>query len=124
MNKSVLKKLFSEKEQSVELSEVDLELASAKDLNALYGKAVSMANNLLGGIPSKIDELKKTLVDAEKQGLKMISDLDGSLIDFEKVTKELGIDAKQNKTYNLAKKELDDLYKGVSNINKVLQVLK
>lgn len=123
MNKSVLKNL-SKFESNVELSELDIELATAKDLNALFGKAVSMANTLLGGVPSKIDELKKYLIETEKQAVKLISDLDGALIDFEKVTRELGIDAKQNKTYNSAKKELDALYKGASDITKTLQAIK
>jgi hypothetical protein len=122
MNKHVFEKIA--KLEKTELSEIDVELASAKDLNALYGKAVSMANNLLGGVPARMDDLKKYLMETEKQAVKLIGDLDGALIDFEKVTRELGIDAKQNKTYNDSKKELEALYKGTQDITKVLQALK
>jgi hypothetical protein len=108
----------------VELAQIEVELASAKDLLNLYGKAVSMSNELLGGAPSKIDELKKYLITTEKLSVKLIGDLDGSLIDYLKITKELGIDANQNKNYTGAKKVLDDLYKGTSNITKVIQSLK
>ena len=108
----------------LELAQVEVELASAKDLLKLYGKAVSMSNELLGGEPVKIDELKRYLITTEKLAVKLIGDLDGSLIDYLKITKELGIDANQNKNYTDAKKELDDLYKGTANITKVIQSLK
>jgi hypothetical protein len=124
MNKFVFKKVAELDIQNTELSAHEVELASAKDLLALYGKAVSMANNLLGGIPSKVDELKKVLIDNEKQAVKLIGDLDGALIDYEKVLKELGIDPTKTKNYVDAKKELDALYKGTANITKILQVLK
>jgi hypothetical protein len=119
--KTVYGKLFKEETQ---LTAHEVELATAQDLNALYGKATSLANNLLGGAPSKIDALKKELITLEKEAVKLISDLDGSLIDYEKITKELGLQATQNKTYVAAKKELDALYKGASNITKIIQALK
>jgi hypothetical protein len=119
--KTVYNKLFTEK---TELAKHEVELATAQDLNALYGKATSFANTLLGGVPSKIDALKKELITMEKEAIKLISDLDGSLIDYEKITKELGLQATQNKTYVAAKKELDALYKGTANITKIIQVLK
>lgn len=119
--KSVFNKLAK---QETKLASHEVELATAQELNALYGKATSLANNLLGGVPSKIDALKKDLISLEKESLKLISDLDGSLIDYEKITKELGLQATQNKTYVAAKKELDALYKGTSNITKIIQVLK
>lgn len=124
MNKFVFKKVAELTTEKTELSLQEIELASAKDLNALYGKAVSMANNLLGNIPARVDELKKILVDNEKQAVKLISDLDGALIDYVKVLNELGIDPSKTKNYIDAKKELDALYKGTANITKILQVLK
>ncbi len=104
------------------MSNEDMGIGESAD--ALYGKATSLANNLLGGAPSKIDALKKELITLEKEAVKLISDLDGSLIDYEKITKELGLQATQNKTYVAAKKELDALYKGTANITKIIQVLK
>jgi hypothetical protein len=124
MINNILKKIEKANEVDVQLERHEVELATAKDLNALYGKATSFANNLLGGVPSKIDLLKKELITLEKEAVKLISDLDGSLIDYEKITKELGLQATQNKTYVAAKKELDALYKGTSNITKIIQVLK
>lgn len=124
MNKFVFKKVAELTTEKTELSLQEIELASAKDLNALYGKAVSMANNLLGNIPARVDELKKVLIDNEKQAVKLISDLDGALIDYVKVLKELGLDPSKTKNYIDAKKELDALYKGTANITKILQVLK
>jgi hypothetical protein len=109
--------------KKVELG-MNVELATAKDLLALYGKAVSLSNKLLGNIPPKIDLLKKELITLEKESVKLISDLDGSLIDYEKITKELGLQATQNKNYVDAKKELEDLYKGTSYITRIIQVLK
>ena len=125
MINNILKKIEKANEvQEVELSNHEVELATAKDLNALYGKATSLANNLLGLVPSKISDLKNELISLEKQAVKVISDLDGSLIDFEKISKELGLQATQSKTYVAAKKELDALYKGTANITKIIQVLK
>lgn len=107
-----------------ELGKHEVELATAKDLNALYGKATSLANKLLGIIPSRVNELRNELINLEKEAVKVISDLDGSLIDYDKISKELGLQATQNKTYVAAKKELDALYKGTANITKIIQVLK
>lgn len=80
MNKSVLKKLFSEKEQPVELSEVQVDLAlideiqklqvsannsSDKALNELK-KAISTLDNAIKIYDSAISESQKVLQQIEK----------------------------------------------------------
>jgi|LakMenEpi03Aug12_release.lakeMendotaPanAssembly.Ray.scaffolds.fasta_scaffold210003_2 hypothetical protein len=106
------------------LNKHEVELASATDLPKLYGKAVSMANDLLGDAYRRVEEVKSILRQKEDLGLKMISDLDGAMIDFAKKAKELGIDPMTAPLYKDSKKELDDLYKGVKYVTDVYKKLK
>lgn len=101
------------KAEKVELAKHKIDLASATDLPKLYGDAVSMNKDIYGDTFRRIDALKSVLNKKESDALKMISDLDGAMIDFAKKAKELGIDPKTAPNYTDAKKELDDLYKGV-----------
>ena len=100
-----------------------VELASATDLPKLYGNAVSMNKDLLGDTFRRVDALKAVLNKKEDDALKMISDVDGAMIDFAKKAKELGIDPKSAPLYADAKKELDDLYKGVKLVQTFLKGL-
>jgi hypothetical protein len=59
----------------------------------------------------KSSTLKAILKQKETESLKMISDVDGAMIDFAKKAKELGIDPKSAPLYADAKKELDDYTK-------------
>lgn len=119
--KSVYNKLFSE--DKVELGKHEVELASATDLPKLYGNAVSMNKDIYGDTFRKVDALKAVLNKKEDDALKMISDVDGAMIDFAKKAKELGIDPKSAPLYADAKKELDDLYKGVKLVQTFLKGL-
>lgn len=105
------------------LSSHEIELANAQDLNKLYGQAVSLANDLLGDTVGRINALKSVLKTKENNAIKLISDLDGALIDFEKKAKELGFDKSQSKTYLDGKKELDALYKGVKYVTDISKAL-
>lgn len=119
--KSVYNRLFQE--DKVELGKHEVELASATDLPKLYGNAVSMNGDLLGDTSRRIDALKALLKKKESDGLKMISDIDGAMIDFAKKAKDLGIDAKTAPLYADSKKELDDLYRGVKLVQTLLKGL-
>jgi hypothetical protein len=116
--KSVYNRLFAE--DKVELESHKVELASATDLPKLYANALSMANVLLGEMGGKVATLKAILKQKETEGLKMISDVDGAMIDFAKKAKELGIDPKSAPLYADAKKELDALYKGVKYVQGII----
>jgi hypothetical protein len=116
--KSVYNRLFAE--DKVELEKHEVELASATDLPKLYANALSMANVLLGEMGGKVATLKAILKQKETEGLKMISDLDGAMIDFAKKAKELGIDPKTAPLYADAKTELDALYKGVKYVQGII----
>lgn len=119
--KSVYNKLF--KEEAVELSAHQVELASATDLPKLYGNIVSMNKDIYGDTFRKIDALKAILNKKESDALKMISDIDGAMIDFQKKAKELGIDPKSSPLFTDSRKELDDLYKGVKLVQTFLKGL-
>ena len=109
---------------NVELSQVEIDLATAQDIPQLYGKAVSMTNDLLGDTYAKVNALKNILKEKENSAIKFISELDGALIDFDKKAKDLGLDKSQSKIYISAKKELDDLYKGVKYVTDISKSLK
>jgi hypothetical protein len=106
------------------LSNHNIDLATAQDLNKLYGQAVSMANDLLGDTLGRVNALKQVLKTKENNAIKLIGDLDGALIDLEKKAKELGFDKNQSKTYVDGKKELDALYKGVKYVTDISKSLK
>jgi len=110
--------------QGVELAKHEVEFAKAEDLNKLFGEAVSLANDLLGDTVGRVNALKQVLKQKEDKAIKMISNLDGALIDFEKRAKELGFDTNQSKTYVQSKKELDDLYRGVKYVSDIASALK
>jgi hypothetical protein len=116
----VFKKVADIKSESVELASHEVELASATDLPKLYANALSMANVLLGEMGGKVATLKAILKQKETEGLKMISDLDGAMIDFAKKAKELGIDPKTAPLYGDSRKELDALYKGVKYVQGII----
>jgi hypothetical protein len=118
--KSIYNKLFKEQTQ---LASHEVELASATDLPKLYGNATSMANDLLGDTARRVDALKLVLKKKEADGIKLIADLDGAMIDFAKKAKDLGIDPKTAPLYIDSKKELDDLYKGVKLVQALLNGL-
>jgi hypothetical protein len=119
--KSVYNKLF--KEEATELSSHQVELASATDLPKLYGNAVSMNKDIYGDTFRRVDALKAVLKKKEDDAIKMIADVDGAMIDFAKKAKDLGIDPKTAPLYSDAKKELDDLYKGVKLVQTFLNGL-
>jgi len=108
----------------VNLSSEKIELAKAEDLNKLFAEAVSTANDLLGDTAGRVNALKQVLKQKEDKAIKLISNLDGALIDFEKRAKELGFDTSQSKTYVQSKKELDDLYRGVKYVTDISSALK
>jgi hypothetical protein len=109
--------------QGVKLAKHEVELASATDLPKLYGNSVSMNKDIYGDTFRKVDALKAVLKKKEDDAIKMIADVDGAMIDFAKKAKELGIDPKTAPLYNDAKKELDDLYKGVKLVQTFLDGL-
>ena len=108
----------------VNLSSEKIELAKAEDLNKLFAEAVSTANDLLGDTAGRVNALNQVLKQKEDKAIKLISNLDGALIDFEKRAKELGFDTSQSKTYVQSKKELDDLYRGVKYVTDISSALK
>jgi hypothetical protein len=110
--------------EEVNLSSEKIELAKAEDLNKLFADAVSLANDLLGDTAGRVNALKQVLKQKEDKAIKLISNLDGALIDFEKRAKELGFDTSQSKTYVQSKKELDDLYRGVKYVTDIASALK
>lgn len=108
MNKSVLKKLFSEKEQSVELSEVHVELGLMDDINKLKQKIVSDWKShvskrdswgaesskilqLIGQHESKGNALKKEVDLLDKQVL----DLTSQITKLRNQAKSLGLELPQ-----------------------------
>jgi hypothetical protein len=119
--KSIYNKLF--KEEATELASHEIELASATDLPKLYGNAVSINKDIYGDTFRRVDALKAILKKKDDDAIKMIADIDGAMIDFAKKAKELGIDPKTAPLYNDAKKELDDLYKGVKLVQTFLNGL-
>ena len=117
----ILKKISQA--EKTELASHEVELASATDLPKLYGNAVSMNKDIYGDTFRRVDALKAILNKKDTDALKMISDIDGAMIDFAKKAKELGIDPKTAPVYADAKKELDDLYKGVKLVQTFLKGL-
>lgn len=111
MNKSVLKKLFSEKEQSVELSEVQVELALVDDFQKEYENALNIQAKAETNIINYNDLASKiitTLNDAGKSFLKANSRFQ----EIEQMAKELGIDVSpqlksKKDTISVAIKEID-----------------
>ena len=95
MNKSVLKKLFSEKEQSVELSEVQVDLALIDEIQKLQVSANNSSDKAL-------NELKKgiaTLDNAIKIYDTAISESQKVLQQIEKaqvISKDLGVELPAN----------------------------
>lgn len=84
MNKSVLKKLFSEKEQSVELSEVQVELGLIEDVKKEYNKYSK----------SQVNGNSKTnaVVDAAKQA---IAQYQQAVKDYSLITQQVNYIKKQ-----------------------------
>jgi type VII secretion effector (TIGR04197 family) len=84
MNKSVLKKLFSEKEQSVELSEVQIELGLIEDVKKEYNKYSK----------SQVNGNSKTnaVVDAAKQA---IAQYQQAVKDYSLITQQVNYIKKQ-----------------------------
>ena len=90
MNKSVLKKLFSEKEQSVELSEVPVELATIYD--DLQG-SIKEANS---GVIKAL-ELKSQAVKLTKQSIDANKALMKELNKAESLIQQIGLDSELKK---------------------------
>lgn len=107
MNKSVLKKLFSEKEQSVELAEVHIELNAVVELQREAAKIGGQILSLEMDILSKAENIKK--LSAQYDGfIKQFKD-------FEIKAKELGVDivvnqAKESITFYQDKIKRADKY--------------
>lgn len=105
MNKSVLKKLFSEKEQSVELSEVQVELASLDMIKAMYSDFSNLYKQ--GQSWSKeMDSFTKKSRELNRQASSLIAGLQKELNDFQRQAKELGLDVTNLPDY---KKALDSI---------------
>ena len=112
MNKNVLKKLFSEKEQSVELSEVQVELGLiqdiTKDLNSIADSLVSIRPALL-----KIEDLlikNSKAVDIANKAIQRV----------EVTAKELGAD-NLVKELDKPKKMASEYTKTINNVLKSVQ---
>jgi len=123
MNKSVLKKLFSEKEQSVELSEVQkVELALVDDFQKEYENALNIQAKAETSIINYNDLASKiisTLNDSGKSFLKA----NARFQEIEQMAKELGVDVSpqlKSKKDNIsaAIKEIDSYIKKLTS-NKV-----
>lgn len=107
MNKSVLKKLFSEKEQSVELSEVQkVELALIDDidkLNADLSKLFQAVNQFYGYKAQAVNYASSQ----SKEMTDTISKADSLVNVAVKQAKDLGIDLNSNATIAKYKKAKD-----------------
>ena len=91
MNKSVLKKLFSEKEQSVELSEMNIHLESIGD----YEKAVDSIIDIYGRNSNRIKDTSsifKSAINDLDMGIKLAEKYINIGLNIEKQAKDLGID--------------------------------
>jgi cell division septum initiation protein DivIVA len=94
MNKSVLKKLFSEKEQSVELSEVSVELGAIDDLQNKFKVIAAKAPKLKDQIVNLANELSGVASDLSK--------LQSDFVKLQGMAKELGADSVENTAKILA----------------------
>ena len=124
MNKSVLKKLFSEKEQSVELSEVQkLELASLQDIEKTIQEGVKFSQ--VG-----FDAEKKALgflvdaVDGNKMSVARYNAALNIANDVLNKIREIGLDDKQIlDKVTLIKKYISDANKNIKRLEPVMKSL-
>lgn len=121
MNKSVLKKLFSEKEQSVELSEIPVELSIADDVKKYATLFAKYKSEIAGYIQEaqKIDDSVNKIKEWQKEVDSIFEKAVDIKMTFVAKVKELGLDPFQNKDYKSLTDAQNDFKSERRNLDKV-----